>query len=102
MATLSSVCANCGKVGGGDDDALKLKKCNGCHLVKYCGFDCQKAHRPVHKTACKERAAEFYAEKLFANPPSERNVRFVFYPCRLKRMQFHTKLAVGTKFVLVV
>ncbi|EJK53195.1 hypothetical protein THAOC_27423, partial [Thalassiosira oceanica] len=39
-------CANCGKRGS---DTVTLKKCNACHLVKYCGVDCQKAHRKEHK-----------------------------------------------------
>ena len=32
-------CANCGKHGS---DAVKLKNCTACLLVKYCGVDCQK------------------------------------------------------------
>ncbi|KAF8955709.1 hypothetical protein BDZ97DRAFT_2063512 [Flammula alnicola] len=30
-----------------------LKTCKRCKLVRYCGRDCQKAHWPDHKTACK-------------------------------------------------
>ena len=59
-------CANCGK---GDEDCHKLKKCGACLSVKYCSAECQKAHRPQHKQACKQRAAELYDEKLFADPP---------------------------------
>ncbi|KNG89153.1 hypothetical protein ANOM_002986 [Aspergillus nomiae NRRL 13137] len=29
------------------------KGCTGCHLVMYCGKDCQTAHWPVHKLDCK-------------------------------------------------
>ncbi|KAL7547733.1 hypothetical protein ACHAWF_011010, partial [Thalassiosira exigua] len=56
------VCANCGKEGNED---AKLKKCNGCYLVKYCNVECQKAHRPKHKTECKRRAAQLKDEELF-------------------------------------
>eukprot|EP00985_Skeletonema_marinoi_P020392 scaffold12117_cov76-Skeletonema_marinoi.AAC.2 len=35
----TSCCASCG-IAGGDD--IKLKKCNGCYLVKYCSLKCQK------------------------------------------------------------
>jgi len=34
-------------------------------MVKYCNRDCQIAHRPQHKKACKKRAAELHDEKLF-------------------------------------
>ncbi|EJK76226.1 hypothetical protein THAOC_02027 [Thalassiosira oceanica] len=57
------VCANCGKHGS---DAVKLKSCTACRLVKYCGVDCQKAHRKLHKKACKQRAAELKDEQLYS------------------------------------
>ena len=56
------VCANCGKTGS---DTVKLKDCTACRLVKYCGVDCQKAHRKQHKKACKKRAAELRDEQLY-------------------------------------
>ena len=52
-------CANCGKHG-------KLKSCTACSLVKYCGADCQRAHRKQHKKACKARAAELEDERLYS------------------------------------
>ena len=55
-------CANC---GAESSDAVKLKKCNACHLVKYCSVDCQKIHRKQHKGACKKRAAELKDEQLY-------------------------------------
>lgn len=39
------VCASCGKEA--------KSACAGCHLVLYCGVDCQKAHLAKHKTICK-------------------------------------------------
>ena len=57
------VCANCGKHGS---DVVKLKNCTACCLVKYCGVDCQRAHRKQHKKACKERAAELKDEQLYS------------------------------------
>ena len=56
-------CANCGKVAS---DAVKLKNCTACRLVKYCGVDCQRAHRKKHKKACKLRAAELRDEQLYS------------------------------------
>ena len=56
-------CANCGKHGS---DAVKLRNCTACRLVKYCGVDCQKAHRKQHKKACKQRAAEIKDEQLYS------------------------------------
>eukprot|EP00984_Skeletonema_dohrnii_P030933 scaffold22816_cov78-Skeletonema_dohrnii-CCMP3373.AAC.1 len=60
-------CACCGTAEGDD---IKLKKCNGCYLVKYCSLKCQKEHRPQHKRACKKRAAELRDEILFKQPES--------------------------------
>jgi len=59
----ADVCANCGKTGS---DAVKLKNCTACRLVKYCGVDCQRAHRKQHKKACKHRAAELKDEQLYS------------------------------------
>ena len=60
-------CASCGIAGG---DGIKLKKCTGCHLVRYCGVKCQRDHRPKHKKECKQRAAELRDEILFKQPES--------------------------------
>ena len=60
-------CASCGTAGSDD---IKLKICTACHLVKYCGIECQKEHRPKHKKECKKRAAELRDEILFKQPES--------------------------------
>ena len=57
-----SICANCGK---GEESSGNLKACTACKLVKYCNRDCQIAHRPQHKKACKKRAAEIHDEAIF-------------------------------------
>jgi tetratricopeptide (TPR) repeat protein len=62
---VEEVCASCG-ISGGDD--VKLKLCTACKLVKYCSVNCQRNHRPQHKKACKNRAAELRDDKLFAQP----------------------------------
>eukprot|EP00986_Skeletonema_menzelii_P004549 scaffold1561_cov129-Skeletonema_menzelii.AAC.2 len=67
-ATEDEICASCGIAGGGDD--VKLKNCTACYLVKYCGVNCQRKHRPQHKRACKRRAAELKDEILFKQPES--------------------------------
>ena len=51
-------------------DEIKLKDCSACKLVKYCGVKCQRDHRPQHKRACKQRAAELRDELLFKQPKS--------------------------------
>ncbi|EJK44927.1 hypothetical protein THAOC_19775 [Thalassiosira oceanica] len=56
------VCANCGKQGS---DTIKLKSCTACRLVKYCGVDCQRAHRKQHQKACKQRVAELKDQELY-------------------------------------
>ena len=57
-----NTCANCGK---GEENSGDLKACTACKLVKYCNRNCQIAHRPQHKKACKKRAAELHDEQLF-------------------------------------
>ncbi|EJK73806.1 hypothetical protein THAOC_04549 [Thalassiosira oceanica] len=59
----AEACANCGKQGS---DTVKLKSCTACRLVKYCGVDCQRAHRKQHKKTCKQRAAELKDEQLYS------------------------------------
>ena len=61
-----TMCANCGK---GEESVGDLKECTACKLVKYCNRDCQVAHRPQHKKACKKRAAELHDDVLFKEPP---------------------------------
>ena len=60
-------CAACGTP---EVDDVKLKDCSACKLVRYCGVQCQKDHRPKHKRACKKRAAELRDEILFKQPES--------------------------------
>ncbi len=66
-AAAQEICASCGIKGS---DNVKLKNCNACKLVKYCGLECQRNHRPQHKRACKKRAAELKDELLFKQPES--------------------------------
>jgi hypothetical protein len=60
-------CASCGVA---EVDDKKLKKCTACKSVRYCSVECQKKHRPKHKRACKNRAAELRDEILFRQPES--------------------------------
>ena len=63
----NNCCAGCGIK---ESDTTKLKNCTACHLVKYCGVQCQKNHRKQHKKECKKRAAELRDELLFKQPES--------------------------------
>ena len=63
-----ATCANCGK---GEEICGDLKACTACKLVKYCNRNCQIAHRPQHKKACKRRAAELHDEQLFKEHPRD-------------------------------
>ena len=63
MVGATAACANCGTTAS---DTVKLKNCTACRLVKYCGVDCQRAHRKQHKKACKRRAAELRGERLYS------------------------------------
>mmetsp|Transcript_5475 Transcript_5475/g.11533 ORF Transcript_5475/g.11533 Transcript_5475/m.11533 type:complete len:320 (-) Transcript_5475:339-1298(-) len=81
-------CASCG-ITGGDDDDIKLKNCTACKLVKYCGVECQRNHRPQHKRACKKRAAELKDELLFKQPESTNfgDCPICFLPMRITAQQ---------------
>ena len=60
--SINNTCTNCGK---GEERSGDLKACTACKLVSYCNRECQIAHRPEHKKACKKRAAELHNEQLF-------------------------------------
>ena len=64
VGAVEAACASCGKVAVDD---VKLKNC-ACNLVKYCGVECQKNHRPQHKKDCKNRLAEIRDDNLFRQP----------------------------------
>ena len=72
-----TTCANCGK---GEESAGDLKACTACKMVKYCNRDCQIAHRPQHKKACKKRAAELHDEELFKQPPPNEDCPICMLP----------------------
>jgi hypothetical protein len=48
--------------------------------VKYCGRDCQIAHRRQHKKACRKRAVELHDEALFRQPPQRDDCPICFLP----------------------
>ena len=56
-------------------------------MVKYCNRDCQIAHRPLHKKACKKRAAELHDEVLFKEPPPREDCPICFLPLPLHESQ---------------
>ena len=80
MSNTADTCANCGK---GEESSGDLKACTACKLVKYCNRDCQIAHRPQHKKACKKRAAELYDERLFEEPPPPEDCPICMLPPHL-------------------
>ena len=59
------VCASCGQA---EVDDIKLEKCDGCDLVKYCSEWCLELHREQHEEECKKRKAELRDRDLFAMP----------------------------------
>ena len=59
--------------------------------MKYCNRECQIAHRPLHKKACKKRAAELHDEHaLFKEhpPPEDCPICFLPLPLDLEQIQF--------------
>ena len=93
MATEHTIaCANCGK---GEESSGDLKACAACKLVKYCSRDCQIAHRPLHKKACKKRAAELHDKALFKEPPPPEDCPICFLPLPLDVSQTVFKSCCG-------
>ena len=86
------ICANCGK---GEESVGDLKSCTACKLVKYCNRDCQIAHRPQHKKACKKRAAELHDEMLFSEPPPREDCPICMLSLPLDAAQVHFKSCCG-------
>ena len=84
----NTACANCGK---GEENSGDLKACTACKLVKYCNRECQIAHRPLHKKACKKRAAELHDEALFKEHPPNEDCPICFLPMErgYKKTAFH-------------
>jgi hypothetical protein len=75
--TTTTCCAECGKEEG---DAISLKACKSCWLVKYCNAECQRNHWAKHKKVCKLRAAELRDEALFKDPPPKEDCPICFLP----------------------
>jgi len=67
-------CAACGKTDG------SFKACTACKLVKYCGRECQVAHRSKHKKACRLKARELFDKQLFADPPRREDCPICMLP----------------------
>jgi len=63
----TSCCASCGNA---EVDDIKLKDCNDCKSVRYCGDKCQREHRPNQVQDCEKRATELRDEILFTQPES--------------------------------
>ena len=89
-------CANCGKA---ESDDIKLKRCTACKMVRYCSRDCQVAHRPQHKKACKKRAAEV-EEELFKDHPEREECPICMLPLPFEPEHSMFKACCGTTLCL--
>ena len=89
IMSTTDTCSNCGK---GEECSGDLKACTACNMVKYCNRDCQIAHRPQHKKACKKRASELHDEALFRQPlpPEECPICFLHLPLDREQTYFHS------------
>ena len=94
MATIDTIttCGNCGK---GEESSGDLRACTACKLVKYCNRECQIAHRPLHKKACKKRAAELHDEALFKEHPPPEDCPICFLPLPLDAGEIEFKYCCG-------
>ena len=60
-----NMCENCGAKD------VKLSRCGGCKVSRYCGRKCQTTHRPMHREACEACAAALKAVKHIAEADRE-------------------------------
>ena len=93
--TITTTCANCGK---GEESSGDLKACTACKLVKYCNRECQIAHRPLHKKACKKRVAELHDEALFKEHPPMDDCPICFLPLPVDTGQITFNSCCGKDF----
>ena len=63
--------------------------------MKYCSRDCQVAHRPKHKKACKKRAAELFDIELFKDPPEREECPICMLPLPFGENQSMLKSCCG-------
>ena len=67
-------------------------------MVQYCSRDCQVAHRPKHKKACQQRAAELFDEELFQDPPDGPECPICMLPLPFEDDRIHFQSCCG-KFI---
>ena len=90
--TTTTTCANCGR---GEESTGDLRACTACKLVKYCNRECQIAHRPLHKKACKKRAAELHDEALFREHLPREDCPICFLPLPLDASEIEFQSCCG-------
>lgn len=61
-------CAGCGKL---PEAGTSLKQCGRCSSVAYCSKECQAAHWPAHKPACKKQVEHTRAHEREGGDSSE-------------------------------
>jgi hypothetical protein len=80
--TMQIIC--CANWGVEEGEAVSIKACNSCMIVKYCNCNptCQQNHwpKPMHKKWCKQCAGEFHDEALFKDPPAKEDCPICFIP----------------------
>ena len=90
---------NCGK---SEENDIHLKACAACKLVKYCNRDCQIAHRPLHKKACKKRMNELHDEALVKEPPPREECPICMLPLPLSPGESVFQICCGMRYAMVV
>ena len=72
--TQSHQCCFCKRFADVD---VKLKRCSGCHVTKYCSYHCQKKHWPEHKSLCKNIQELIACNQTSSIPNSLENGQYV-------------------------
>jgi hypothetical protein len=86
-------CANCSQLNFGGQS--KRLDCSRCNTASYCNTECQKAHWPIHKKACKlitcHRCEKLETTKWFSKCARCQQVFYCGRDCQLADWPNHKK-----------
>jgi hypothetical protein len=93
LSSIQTMCANCYQYNFGGES--KRLDCSRCNTACYCSAECQKAHWPIHKKACKlitcQRCEKLETTKLFSMCARCQQVFYCGRDCQVDDWPNHKK-----------